>query len=148
MALLRPMGSENLQGILVLRTEVMPMFPGQLRSQQPQSLGLKPYLRYTALSPFLPPGSPGLPEGLAPTVLLIFTIAGKQRAHTAWAAFPPRKGTQGHSTTTHSSSPPRDPVSPFHSQAGKGTKFLHPRWQPGSFKHREEEITKTSLSYL
>lgn len=34
--------------------------------------------------------SPGLPEGPAPTASLMFTVAGKQRAHTAWATFLPR----------------------------------------------------------
>lgn len=41
------------------------MYPRQLRAQQPPGPDRKPYLRYTALFPFLPRGEPRPPRGLA-----------------------------------------------------------------------------------
>ena len=85
------------------------------RAGQRQRPALKPYLRYTALSASTPPptpGSPGLPEGLAPTVLLMFTISGKQWAHTAGPAFPPRNahGDSKCHTQQIASKGPREPL--------------------------------------
>ena len=94
------------------------MSPWQLQPQQPRRPGLKPYLRYTALSPFLLPGSPGLPEGPAPTVSLMFTIAGKQQAHTAPATVPPRNAHRGKRSQTASEGP------------------CEPLPQPGSHQHQ------------
>ena len=94
-----------------------------------QRPALKPYLRYTALSASAPPptpGSQGLPEGLAPTASLMFTIAGKPWAHTARAAFQPRNAHGAHKRHTQQS-PPRGPVSRSHSQAGTSLKSPHPQ---------------------
>lgn len=94
-----------------------------------QRPALKPYLRYTALSASAPPptpGSQGLPEGLAPTASLMFTIAGKQWAHTARATFPPSNA-HGARKRTHSPTHEGLPVSPLHSQAGTSLKSPHPQ---------------------
>lgn len=105
---------------------------------QRQRPALKPYLRYTALSASAPPptpGSQGLPEGLAPTASLMFTIAGKQWAHTARATFPPSNahGARKRHTQQVTSEGPREPLA----QPGGHQPQVPapPAGSPGAFKH-------------
>lgn len=86
-------------------------------------------------------GSPGLPEGPAPTALLMFTVA-ENSGHT-WHGPPAHPETQpGHGNTTLNRCPhprPKGPMSPCHSQAGTrmpqtaGVKSCTPGSSPGPF---------------
>lgn len=125
-----------------METEVMPVFPWQLRAPQPQMPGLKPYLRYTALSPFLPQGgSPGLPEGLPPTNSLIFTTDGERQAHTIQGTYHPVTHTGG-MQTPHAADCVRGALwAPSAARQTPAPSACISTGSPRSFKHRGEHET-------